>query len=166
MATQTKERSTALSGKTNILVEPGKPEVIVSRTFDVPRERLFQVMNDPKLLPQWWGPRYLRTTVDKLEAKPGGSWRFIQQGEDGEKHAFHGVYHTVTAPERVVMTFEYEGVPDHVSLQTITLEDVGGKTLLTEHTVFQSVADRDGMAQAGMEVGINDSMERLAELVG
>ena len=63
------------------------------------------------------------------------------------------------------MTFEYEGEPGHVSLQTITLEDVGGKTLLQEHTVFESVADRDGMAQSGMEVGVNDSMERLQELL-
>lgn len=165
MAAQTKEAKEVMVGKTTIVVEPGKQEVVVTRLFDAPRERLFKAMNDPKLIPEWWGPRYLTTTVDKLEAKDGGAWRLVQQGASGEKHAFHGVFHGVVAPERMVMTFEYEGEPGHVSLQTITLEDVGGKTLLREHTVFQSVADRDGMAQAGMEIGINDSMERLTELV-
>ncbi len=165
MATHTASTKDVTVGKTSIVVEPGRQEIIITRLFDVPREKLFRAMNDPKLLPEWWGPRDLTTTVDKMEVKPGGSWRFVQQGASGEQHAFHGVYHAITAPESVVMTFEYEGEPGHVSLQTITLENVDGKTLLREHTVFQSVADRDGMAQAGMEVGINDSMERLEELL-
>ncbi len=165
MAAQTKEARETTAGKTRLVAEPGKQEVVVTRTFDVPRERLFKALNDPRLIPEWWGPRYLTTTVDKLEARPGGSWRFVQQGESGDQHAFHGVYHSVVAPETMVMTFEYEGEPGHVALQTITLEDLGDKTLLREHSVFQSLADRDGMVQAGMEVGVNDSMDRLAELM-
>ncbi len=165
MPTQTASTKEITVGKTNIVVEPGKQEIIITRLFDVPREKLFKAMNDPKLIPEWWGPRYLTTTVDKMEAKPGGSWRFVQQGASGDQHAFHGVYHAVAAPERVVMTFEYEGEPGHVSLQTITLQEVDGETLLQEHTVFESVEDRDGMVQSGMEVGVNDSMERLQELV-
>ena len=165
MATHTASTKDITVGKTSIVVEPGKQEIIVTRLFDVPREKLFRAMNDPQLIPQWWGPRYLTTTVDQMEPRPGGSWRFVQQGASGDQHAFHGVYHGITAPERMVMTFEYEGEPGHVALQTITLEDVGGKTLLREHTVFQSLADRDGMVQSGMEVGVNDSMERLEELL-
>jgi uncharacterized protein YndB with AHSA1/START domain len=165
MATQTKDRTQVVVGKTQITVEPGKQEVVVTRLFDAPREKLFKAMTDPKLIPQWWGPRYLTTTVDKLEATEGGRWRFVQVGSDGVQHAFHGVFHGIDAPKQMVMTFEYEGEPGHVSMQTVTLEDVDGKTLLREHTVFQSVADRDGMAQAGMEVGINDGMERMEELL-
>ncbi len=165
MAAQTTSTKNVTVGKTNLIVEPGKQEFSVTRRFDVPREKLFQAMNDPKLIPEWWGPRDLTTKVDQYEAKPGGSWRFVQQGASGEQHAFHGVYHSVEAPEKMVLTFEYEGQPGHVVLQTITLEDLGGKTLLREHSVFQSVADRDGMVQAGMEGGLNDSMERLEELL-
>ncbi len=165
MATQAVSTKEVRVGKTNIVVEPGKQEIEVTHVFDVPREKLFRVMNDPKLIPEWWGPAYLTTTVERYEAKPGGSWRFIQQGETGEQHAFRGVFHDVEAPGRMVLTFEYEGEPGHVALQTITLEDVGGKTLLREHTVFQSVADRDGMVQAGMEVGVRDSMQRLDKIL-
>jgi uncharacterized protein YndB with AHSA1/START domain len=165
MATQTKDRTQATVGKTQITVEPGKQEIVVTRLFDAPREKLFKAMTDPTLIPEWWGPRYLTTTVDKLEARAGGIWRFVQVGADGVEHAFHGVFHVIDSPEQMVMTFEYENEPGHVSMQTITLENLGGKTLLLEQTVFQSVADRDGMAQAGMEVGINDGMERMEELL-
>jgi uncharacterized protein YndB with AHSA1/START domain len=165
MAAQVKQAKEMTVGKTTIMVEPGKQEVIVTRLFEAPRESLFKAMTDPQLIPQWWGPKYLTTGVEKLEAKPGGAWRFVQQDASGEQYAFHGVFHGIVSPAQMVMTFEYEGEPGHVSLQTTTLEDVGGKTLLREHTVFQSVADRDGMAQAGMEVGIHDSMERLTALV-
>ena len=165
MAIQTASTNDITVGKTNIVVEPGKQEIVVTHLFDVSREKLFKAMNDPKLIPDWWGPDYLTTTVEKWEAKPGGSWRFVQQGASGDQHAFHGVIHDFTAPERTVLTFEYEGEPGHVVLQTITMEDVNGRTLLREHSVFQSVEDRDGMVQAGMEVGINASMERLGKIV-
>ena len=161
MPAQTATTKDMTVGKTSIVAEPGRQEVVVTRLFDVPREKLFQAMNDPQLIPQWWGPADLTTTVERYDAKAKGSWRFIQQDAAGEKYGFHGVFHAFEAPERMVMTFEYEGVPGHVSMQTITLEDVDGKTLLREHTVFQSVEDRDGMVQTGMEVGINASMQRL-----
>ncbi len=165
MATQKASTKQVSVGKTNIVVEPGKQEMEVTHLFDVPREKLFRAMNDPQHIPEWWGPAYLTTRVERYEAKAGGSWRFIQQGETGEQHAFHGVFHSFEAPERMVMTFEYEGEPGHVVLQTMTFEDLGGKTLLREHSVFQSVADRDGMVQSGMEVGINSTMQRLEKIV-
>ncbi len=165
MAAQAASTKELTVGTTNIIVEPGKQEIIVTHLFDVPREKLFRVMNDPQLIPEWWGPAYLSTSVERYEPKPGGSWRFIQQGETGEQHAFRGVFHDVQAPGRMVLTFEYEGEPGHVVLETFTLEDLNGKTLLREHSVFQSVADRDGMVQAGMEVGVHSSMQRLEKIL-
>ncbi|HTP02797.1 MAG TPA: SRPBCC family protein [Anaerolineales bacterium] len=164
MATATKDKAIT-AGKTHIVAEPGKQEIVITRLFDVPRERLFKVMNDPELLPQWWGPERYTTTVEKMDVRPGGSWRFVQAAADGGTHAFHGVYHEVRPPERLVYTFEYEGVPGHVTMDTITFEDTGGKTLLREQSVFQSVEDRDGMVQSGMEEGANASMERLEALL-
>ena len=151
--------------KPDYTIEPGKQEIVMTRTFDAPRDLVFKTMTDPNLIPKWWGPRYLTTTVDEMDLRPGGRWRYLQRDPQGNEHAFHGVYHDITAPERLVFTFEYEGVPGHVLLDTVTLEDVDGKTKLTDQSVFQSVADRDGMVQSGMESGATETMDRLEELL-
>ena len=151
--------------KTQIHAEPGKHEIIITRTFDAPRELVFRAYTDPDIRPQWWGPRYLTTTVEKMDVRPGGLWRIVQRAPDGGVHAFHGVYHGVDSPGRLVQTFEYEGAPGHVALETATFAEHDGKTTVTGSTVFQSVADRDGMLQSGMEVGVNEGMERLDEVL-
>lgn len=151
--------------KPDYTIEPGKQEIVMTRTFDAPRDLVFKTMTDPNLIPRWWGPRYLTTTVDEMDLRPGGRWRYLQRDPQGNEHAFHGVYHDITAPERLVFTFEYEGVPGHVLLDTVTLEEVDGKTRLTDQSVFQSVADRDGMVQSGMESGATEMMDRLEELL-
>ena len=92
-------------------------------------------------------------------------WRVVQRAPDGGEHGFYGVNHEVTAPERIVATFEYEGMPGHVALQIATFEPLGNKTRLVAHTLFESVMDRDGMVAAGMKQGSDESMERLAELL-
>ena len=150
---------------TKLVVEPGTQEIRMTRTFDAPRELVFKTINDPDLIPRWWGPRYLTTEVDEMDVRPGGTWRYIQRDPQGAEHCFHGVYHDVVSPERLVLTFEYEGTPGHVLLQTITLADDGGRTAMTMQSVFQSVEARDGMVAAGMEVGARDMMERLQELL-
>jgi uncharacterized protein YndB with AHSA1/START domain len=151
--------------KTIVIAEPGKQELTITRTFDAPRELVFKACTDPNLIPQWWGPRYLTTTIDKMDAKPGGSWRFVQRDAEGHEFAFHGVYHEVRRPERTVETFEFEGVAGHVVLESANLEDLGGKTRLTIHSVYQSVEDRDGMIASGMEKGLAESHDRLEELL-
>jgi uncharacterized protein YndB with AHSA1/START domain len=153
---------------TNVSAEPGKQEIVITREFDAPRELVFKVITDPKLLPQWWGPRDLATYVDKMDVKPGGQWRFVHRDAEGHEYAFHGVYHEVLAPERIIDTFEFEGLPEtgHVVLETMKLEELpGGRTRLTTQSVFQSVADRDGMLQSGMEGGVNDTYDRLEEIM-
>lgn len=153
---------------TTIIAEPGKQEMVITREFDAPRALVFKAVTDPKLLPEWWGPRYLTTKVEKMDVRPGGEWRFIQRNAEGNEFAFHGVYHEVLAPERIIDTFEFEGLPEtgHVALETMTLEELpGGRTRLTAQSVFQSVADRDGALQSGMQEGINDTYNRLEELV-
>lgn len=164
MSTATRQANEVTAGKTRMVVEPGKQEILISRTLDARRERIFQAMTDPKLIPQWWGPAMYTTAVDKLEAKQGGIWRFVQTDEAGQVHAFHGVFHEVVSPERIVMTFEYEGAPGNVLLQTTWLEEADGKTLLREQLVFQSVQARDGMVEMGMEKGNNESLDRLEAL--
>ena len=152
--------------KANLIAEPGKHEIIMARVFAAPRELVFKVMTDPKLIPQWWGLRNNTTIVDKMDVQAGGLWRYILRDQHGNEFAFHGVYHSITAPERVIDTFEFEGMPDHVILETMTLEaQTDGTTKVTVSSVFQSVADRDGMLSSGMEAGANESYDRLAELL-
>lgn len=110
-------------------------------------------------------PRALTMTVDRHDARDGGTWRYIHRDADGNEHGFHGVYHGTPSPDGIVRTFEFEGTPGHVSLETATFEEQDGRTLLRMNSVFQSVEDRDRMVQSGMEGGVNDSMERLDELV-
>ncbi|MGA9098121.1 MAG: SRPBCC family protein [Methanotrichaceae archaeon] len=154
--------------KTNIVAEPGKQEIVITREFDASRELVFKAFTDPKLYAQWIGPRGLTTTIETFEPRNGGSWRYIQRDQDGNEFAFHGVNHEVTAPERIIGTFEFEGLPEkgHVLLQTARFVALpGNRTKLTSQSVFQSVADRDGMLQSGMEAGVNDSYDRLDELL-
>jgi uncharacterized protein YndB with AHSA1/START domain len=106
--------------------------------------------------------------LETFESRNGGRWRYIHKDQRGNEFAFRGVYHEVLAPQRIIDTFEFEGLPEagHVCLKTLTLEALpGGRTRLTAQSVFQSVADRDGALQSGMEEGVNDSHERLADLL-
>ena len=153
-----------MANELKLSAEPGQPLITMTREFDAPRDLVFRCHTDPAMVVMWWGPRDYTTTVDRLEARKGGTWRFIQRGKDGE-FAFNGVYHEVTAPERLIYTFEFEPMPGHVLLETLTFEERDGKTLLTDVSVFQSVEDRDGMMQAGMESGARESMERLDDLL-
>jgi uncharacterized protein YndB with AHSA1/START domain len=153
---------------TTITAEPGRQEIVITREFDAPRALVFKTVTDPQLIPQWWGPRYLSTEVDQMEVRPGGQWRFINRDAEGSVYAFHGVYHEILAPERIIDTFEFEGLPEtgHVTLETMKLEELpGGRTRLIVQSVFQSVADRDATLQSGMESGVNDTYDRLAELL-
>jgi uncharacterized protein YndB with AHSA1/START domain len=150
----------------NLIAEPGKHEIIMARVFDAPRELVFKVITDPAYIPQWWGQRDSTTIVDKMDVRAGGLWRYVQRDQQGNEFAFHGVYHSISAPEQVIDTFEFEGMPGHVILETMTLEaQADGTTKVTVSSVFQSVADRDGMLSSGMESGANESYDRLAELL-
>ena len=153
---------------TKVIAEPGKQEIVITREFDAPRELVFKAITDPKLIPQWWGPSRLSTTVDKMDVQPGGQWRFTHRDDQGNEYAFHGVYHEILAPERIIDTFEFEGLPEtgHVALETMKLEELpGGRTRLTTQSIYQSVADRDGTLQSGMEEGVNDTYNRLSEIL-
>jgi len=159
--------TTTTKNQTKVTAEPGKQEVFITREFEAPRELVFKAFTDPKLIVQWLGPRELTMRVDQFDPRSGGSYRYIHSDKNGNEFGFHGVCHDVTAPERIIQTFEFEGLPEpgHVVLETTRLEALpGGRTKVTIQSVFQSVADRDGMLQADMERGVRESHERLDEL--
>ena len=151
--------------KAEYVIDPGRQDMTSTVVLDAPRELVFRAYTDPDLFARWWGPRRYTNEIDKFEARQGGEWRVVQHGADGSSHPFRGVHHEVTAPERLVATFEYEGVPGHVALQVATFEPVGNKTRVVAHMIFESVMDRDGMVASGMQEGADESMQRLAELL-
>jgi uncharacterized protein YndB with AHSA1/START domain len=156
-----------MANQTKVTATPAGREVIIEREFDAPREKVWQAWTDPELMKQWLGPRKYAMSVEEYEFKPGGSYRYIHKGDDGE-FAFHGVFHGIYPNEKAIQTFEFEGLPEpgHVSLDTLTLEDLGnGKTKATTISVFQTPQDRDGMVKSGMEQGVREGYERLDELL-
>jgi len=143
---------------------PSEREIHIERVFDAPRDRVFAAYTDPELIPQWWGPHGTETVVDVMEVEAGGSWRFVSRGDDGET-AFRGTYREVTPPERIVQTFEWEGMPGHVSVETAQFEDLGERTKVVTTSIFHTPEERDGMLGSGMEKGMNETFERLDELL-
>ena len=151
--------------KTQITAEPGVPLVVVTRAFAAPRDLVFRAYTEPDLLERWLGPRDLTMTVDRYEARDGGTYRYIHTAADGTEFRFRGVFHGDPAPHAIVQTFEYEGTPGHVSLNTITLEERDGATVVRTVSSFASLKDRDFMVESGMERGVRDAGDRLDELL-
>ena len=141
-------------------------EVVLTRVFDAPRELVFRAHTDPDLIRQWWGLRSNTTIVEKMDVRQGGTWRFIQCDAEGNEFAFQGEYREVVPPERLVNTFEFEGAPGHIILDTLTFEELpDGRTKLTATSVFETIGDRNGMLNSGMESGSNEAWDRLGELL-
>ena len=149
-----------VAGKSTVTL-PGEREIHVERVFDAPRDRVFAAYADPELIPKWWGPRGTTTIVEEMDATTGGTWRFAMANEDGSRT----VYREVAAPERIVQTFEWDGMPGHVSVDTATFEDLGNRTRVVSDSIFHTAEERDGMLESGMESGMNETYDRLDELL-
>lgn len=156
------EQESAYKAKTTLV---GEREIHVEREFDAPRERVFAVYTDPELVPQWWGPRGTTTIVDEMDPTTGGKWRFTARNPDGSETGFRGVFREITPPERLVQTFEWEGMPGHVSVDTAVFEDLGDRTRVVTTSVFHLSEEREGMIESGMERGMNETYDRLEELL-
>jgi uncharacterized protein YndB with AHSA1/START domain len=144
---------------------PADREIRTERVFDAPRDRVYAAFTDPELIPQWWGPRDMESKVDVMDVRPGGAWRFVHTMPDGSETGFRGTYREVEAPERLVQTFEWEGMPGHVAVETATFEDLGERTKVVTTTLFHTTEERDGMLSSGMEKGLTESHERLDEVL-
>jgi uncharacterized protein YndB with AHSA1/START domain len=139
---------------------PSDREIHIERIFNAPRERVWQAITNPKLVTQWWG-RGNKLVVERMEVERGGHWRFVEHSPHGV-HGFEGRYREVKPPERVVQTFEWDGMPGHVVIETVVLEDLGdGRTKLTNTSLFHTKEERDGMLSSGMETGLNESYAAL-----
>ena len=158
--------ATNKTAKTEIVAEPGTQQIVIMRALDAPRELVYRAYTDPELLMQWMGPKRLTMTVERHELRDGGRYRYIHRDENGLEAGFHGVFHGEPSLDGgVVRTFEFEGYPGHVSLETLTLEERDGRTVVRTNSVYQTVEARDGMIESGMESGVNEGYERLDEVL-
>jgi uncharacterized protein YndB with AHSA1/START domain len=147
-----------------ILTTPTERSMHIERTFDARRDLVWKAMTEPELLARWWG-RGNRLTVERYEFVRGGHWRFVEHSDHGD-HGFEGRYREIAPPERLSMTFEWDGMPGHVIIQDMRLEDLGdGRTKLVCDSLFYSTEERDGMLHSGMEGGMNESYAALDRLL-
>lgn len=143
---------------------PTDREISTERVFDAPRDKVWRCYTEPELLKQWWG-RGNRLVIERFELERGGHWRFVEHGPEGA-HGFEGRFREVTPKDRIVMTFEWDGMPAYVIIETVNLEDLGdGRTRIVTTSLFHTTEERDGMMAAGMEQGLNESYAALDRLL-
>jgi len=147
------------------LTFPSDREMVITRVFNAPRKLVFEASTTPEHVRQWWGPRGTSLAVCEIDLRPGGKWRYVIRGADGQEFGFSGVYREIVAPERMVYTEEFEAMPGTGYVVTATLEERDGKTTLTAHLLYQAKEHRDGHLQSGMEGGMQETHERLDELL-
>jgi uncharacterized protein YndB with AHSA1/START domain len=153
----------AASGNKLTVTTPSDKAIRMTRVFDAPRDLVFEAHSSCEHLSNWWGPRKYEVAGCEMDFRPGGTWRIVHRAEGEEDQAFRGEFREIVPPERIVWTFEWEGMPGHVTVETFTLEEVDGKTRVTADSVYDSVEDRDGMLDSGMETGAVETYERLDE---
>lgn len=147
-----------------ITAQPGVPFIDIEREFDAPVADVFRAHTEPELVKQWLGPRGLEMDITEYDVRTGGSYSYVHRDDSGA-YGFTGIFHSVAPLERITQTFEFDGWPGHVSLETATFEDLDGRTRVRIHSVYQSVEDRDGMLESGMERGLTEGYERLDDLL-
>jgi hypothetical protein len=148
--------------ETRISAQAGTPFVDIEREFDFPRLLVFRAYSEPELIKQWLGPRKYEMHIERWDEH---GYRYVHRDDQGNSFAFHGAFHGPLTIDGGTQTFEFEGAPGHVSMDTLVLEDHGDKTLAKTHSVFQSVTDRDAMIEAGMASGVIEGYERLDEVL-
>lgn len=146
------------------ITTPSDREIRTERIFAASVDRVWRALTDPALVAQWWG-RGHQLVIERMEVERGGHWRFVEHGPDGE-HGFEGRYREVVPFKRVVQTFEWDGMPGYVAVETMELEDLGdGRTKVVNTSLFHTTEERDGMLNSGMEHGLDESFAALDALL-
>ena len=146
------------------ITKPSDRQIRVERVFDASVDRVWRAFTDPELVAQWWG-RGNTLVIERMEVERGGHWRYVEHAPDGT-HGFEGRYREVTPQERIVRTFEWDGMPGYVIVESTELEDIGnGQTRVVTTSLFHTTEERDGMLNSGMEGGLNQSYEALDRLL-
>lgn len=156
-----------MTNPVTITAPEGLPFIEIVREFDAPLAAVYNAYADPQLVAQWLGPNGYAMSLETYDLTSGGRYRYVHTNPAGDEFAFQGVFHTVRPEELIIQTFEWDGMPDAVSLETLRFEslDDGTRTRLTGWSVYPQVEWRDGMVQNGMEHGVREGYERLDALL-
>ena len=146
------------------ITTPTEREIRIERTFDASRDRVWDAYTKPELVAQWWG-RGNKLVIEKMEVERGGHWRYVEH-HDSKTDGFEGRYREVTPKDRIVQTFEWDGMPAYVIINTVEFKDLGdGRTKLITTSLFSNRDERDGFLHSGMEGGMNESYLALDRLL-
>lgn len=154
-----------MGNQLEVIAEPGKPTIVTRRWLDAPRELVFEMFTRPEHVKRWLGPRRNTMVECTIDLRVGGTYRWLFRTPDGHEVGFHGEFREVVRPERIVQTFIFEPFPNAVVIDTLTLEEKNGRTLVTTHSVHPTVKDRDMHIANGMEHGMREGYERMDELL-
>ena len=155
-----------MSNPVTITAPEGLPFVDIVREFDHPVEKVFRAHKDPAIISRWLGPRGYEMEVQEYDYTTGGGYRYVHKDGQGGEYRFRGVFHVVRENEFAVQTFEFEGVPDQVSIESIRFEPLeGGRTRISAHAVYPTLEARDGMVASGQERGVTQGYEQLDEVL-
>ncbi|HEX6147671.1 MAG TPA: SRPBCC family protein [Acidimicrobiia bacterium] len=154
-----------MSNPLQVEAPAGVPYIDWEREFDAPVEAVFRAHKEPDLIKQWLGPRAYEMDIDTYDFRTGGRYRYLHRA-NGEEYAFNGVFHVVRDNEFVIQTFEFEGFPDVVSIESLTFEALDdGRSRVRGHSTYPSLEARDGMVSSGMESGMSEGYDRLDEVL-
>jgi uncharacterized protein YndB with AHSA1/START domain len=156
-----------MTNSLTLSIPEGQPFIDFTRDFDAPVAAVFRAHRDPALVAQWLGPNGYEMVVEEYDFRSGGRYRYLHRDPNGGDYWFNGVFHVVRENEFAIQTFEFEGFPDVVSIESLRFEDLGdGRTRLSGHAVYPTQEARDGMVESGMETGMSQGYERLESLIG
>lgn len=147
-----------------IVTTPTEREIRTERVFNAKRDRVWRAFMEKELVAQWWG-RGNKLDVEKFEPVAGGHWRIVEHHEGGSD-GFEGRYREVTPQDRISRTFEWDGMPGHVIVETAEFEDLGdGRTKVISTSLFFTMEERDGMLDMGATAGMSESYAALDRLL-
>ncbi len=157
----------ATSSGTATVTLPTDRQILITREFDAPRHLVYKAWTTPELVKRWWHANRGQVTIAEIDLRVGGTWRYVSVTESGVEVAFHGEYREIVPNERLVSTEVYEGIPDaeqHAALNTLTLTERDGRTLLTVLVEHPTREGRDAHINSGMEPGMQDALDLLEQV--
>jgi len=157
--------ATTTSGTAKVST-PADNQILITREFNAPKHLVWKAYTTPELVKRWWAGENGEVTSAEIDLQVGGRWRYVMDA-GGHEVAFHGEYREIEAPDRLVNTEAYEGIPDpdeHAGLVTVTLTERDGRTWMEMLCEYRDRSDRDAVIESGMEGGMQASMDALEKV--
>ena len=157
------------AGGSAVVTLPSDTEILITREFDAPRHLIFKAWTTPELVKRWWHANRGKCTSTEIDLRVGGKWRWVMVTDDGFEVAFHGEYREIVPGERLVYTEVYEGAPlaedgEEAALNTVTLTEKNGRTMVTTLVQTRSKEVRDAIINSGMEAGMQDAYDLMEQV--